>query len=268
MYDKDNRHLILKALLNHEAQQFQNTASQMRMIDLGSTTGSIEINSRPTHLNCELSSGKKIWMAFRYLVTPCCGGSRRRSAVESMDDEGTFDSASLGHTVTGTFYGSRKGRVTLCIQEDSKGPPLLLLEFAMPTYSLVREMSSGMLRIALECEKSPPPFKDGRDGSRSPDLLLEPVWSLFCNGRKVGFAIRRLSSETDRKILNLMQSVSMGAGVIPLIERKVMMPEQEIMYMRARYERACGRSPDSLSLHLINPDGTPGQELSIFLFRS
>lgn len=74
----------------------------------------------------------------------------------------------------------RKGRVTFCVQGDSRSAPLLLLEFAMPTHSLVREMSSGLLRIALECKKN----KLGKD-LKAGGLFAEPVWTMFCNGRKV-----------------------------------------------------------------------------------
>lgn len=42
---------------------------------------------------------------------------------------------------------------------------------------------------------------------------------------------------------------------------------EEVMYMRANYEHVVG-SADSESFHLINPDESPGQELSIFLLRS
>ncbi|KAL2635993.1 hypothetical protein R1flu_007472 [Riccia fluitans] len=254
----------------------------MRMIDLSSTTGSIEICDNSTNLNCELSSTKKIWSALRFLVRPfCCGiistGERRRDAVveSSMDDGGgLFTSNSLGQKVTGTFYGSRRGKVTFCIQEDPRGPPLLLLEFDMPTYSLLREMSSRQnelgkkVRIDLRCEKSRPSQGVRRDGSRTPDnILLEPVWSLFCNGKEVGFAIKRMRSEGDRNILKLMQSVSMGAGVIPSCRGSnvTVMPDQEIMYMRSQYlrVRARGRAQDSLALHLINPEGSADEKLII-----
>jgi hypothetical protein len=77
----------------------------------------------------------------------------------------------------------RKGRVTFCVQEDSRSAPLLLLEFAMPTQSLVREMSTGLLRIALECEKS---NKNACKDLKAGGLFAEPVWTMFCNGRKVG----------------------------------------------------------------------------------
>ncbi len=73
--------------------------------------------------------------------------------------------------------------MTFCVQEDSRSAPLLLLEFAMPTQSLVREMSTGLLRIALECEKS---NKNACKDLKAGGLFAEPVWTMFCNGRKVG----------------------------------------------------------------------------------
>ncbi|CAK9235967.1 unnamed protein product [Sphagnum jensenii] len=181
----------------------------------------------------------------------------------------------LGSAVTGTLYGQRKGRVTFCVQEDSRSAPLLLLEFAMPTQSLVREMSTGLLRIALECEKS---NKNACKDLKAGGLFAEPVWTMFCNGRKVGFAIKRQLVDADRDVLGVMQSVTMGAGVIPAavaqeaackqaaVVKRDSDDDQAIMYMRARYERVAG-SPDNLSFHMINPNGSPGQELSIFFIR-
>ncbi|KAH9555156.1 hypothetical protein CY35_08G100300 [Sphagnum magellanicum] len=181
----------------------------------------------------------------------------------------------LGSAVTGTLYGQRKGRVTFCVQEDSRSAPLLLLEFAMPTQSLVREMSTGLLRIALECEKS---NKNACKELKAGGLFAEPVWTMFCNGRKVGFAIKRQLVDADRDVLGVMQSVTMGAGVIPAavaqeaackqaaVLKRDSDDDQAIMYMRARYERVAG-SPDNLSFHMINPNGSPGQELSIFFIR-
>ena len=40
----------------------------------------------------------------------------------------------------------------------------------------------------------------------------------------------------------------------------------ELMYMRARFERVVG-SKDSEAFYMMNPDGTGGPELSIFLLR-
>ncbi|CAM6025397.1 unnamed protein product [Sphagnum balticum] len=188
---------------------------------------------------------------------------KEREAAESF----------LGATVTGTLYGQRKGRVTFCVQGDSRSAPLLLLEFAMPTHSLVREMSSGLLRIALECKKN----KLGKD-LKAGGLFAEPVWTMFCNGRKVGLAIKRQFVDADREVLGLMQSVTMGAGVIPAVAAAAeegskggggvrdSSSDEEIMYMRAQYERG-SFSADNLSFHMINPNGSQGQELSIFFIR-
>jgi uncharacterized protein (TIGR01570 family) len=95
---------------------------------------------------------------------------------------------------------------------------------------------------------------------------------------QVGFAIKRQLVDADRDVLGVMQSVTMGAGVIPAavaqeaackqaaVVKRDSDDDQAIMYMRARYERVAG-SPDNLSFHMINPNGSPGQELSIFFIR-
>lgn len=80
----------------------------------------------------------------------------------------------------------------------------------------------------------------------------------------MGFAVRRKMSEADARIFKLMQSVSVGAGVLP---GELKAGEGDLMYLRARFERVTG-SVDSESFHMINPAGSIGQELSIFLLRS
>lgn len=159
----------------------------------------------------------------------------------------------VGNRVMGTLFGFRKGHVHLAVQENSKCPPILFLELATPTSSLVKEMASGLVRIALECDKAA-----GRG-----KLLQEPVWTMYCNGRKTGYGMKKVCSESDTEVLRLLQAVSMGAGVLPTgIEGA----EGELMYMRARFERVVG-SRDSEAFYMINPDGTGGPELSIFLVR-
>ncbi|KAJ0026176.1 hypothetical protein Pint_09144 [Pistacia integerrima] len=166
----------------------------------------------------------------------------------SSDTDSTTTHAS---TITGTFFGYRKGRVSFCLQDDTRSSPLLLLEFAVPTAYLAREMQYGLLRIALECDRQ-------KQSSTSCSLFNVPVWSMYCNGRKVGFAIRRQMSVSDVAVLKLMQSVSVGAELEE---------EGDLMYLRASFERVIG-SADSESFHMINPVGSSGQELSIFLLRS
>eukprot|EP01018_Ginkgo_biloba_P034483 Gb_11191 [translate_table: standard] len=222
----------------------------MRMIDISSERNAMQIIDRTTSVDCE--KDVRCWRSLKSLVelmVPCCGC---QSMANPLEDD---SESNLGSTVTGTIFGYRKGRVSFCIQEDRRSPNLLLLEFAMPTYLLAKEMQYGLLRIALECDK-----ENTRDGS----LFSVPVWTMYCNGRKVGFAIKRNVTENDRTILKIMQSISVGAGVLPT-ETKA--DEGELMYMRATYERVVG-SPDSESFHMINPDGSTGQQLSIFLLRS
>lgn len=65
-------------------------------------------------------------------------------------------------------------------------------------------------------------------------------------------------TDADMAIFKTMRSVSVGAGVLP---------DGDLMYLRASFERVSG-SVDSESFHMINPVGSTGQELSIFLLRS
>ena len=118
--------------------------------------------------------------------------------------------------------------------------------------SLVKEMASGLVRITLECERTVGKGK----------LFQEPIWTMYCNGRKTGYAMRRSCTETDSQILGMVQAISMGAGVLPLEEGS----DGELMYMRASFERVVG-SRDSEAFYMKKPDGTGGPELGIFLLR-
>ncbi|KAB2093905.1 hypothetical protein E1A91_A02G127600v1 [Gossypium mustelinum] len=165
---------------------------------------------------------------------------------------------SLGRKITGTLFGHRRGHVSFAVQDDPRSEPVLLLELAMSTASLVKEMSSGLVRIALESEKAP-----GRTGR----LFHEPTWSMYCNGRKSGYAVTRTCTESDWHVLSTVQSVSVGAGVIPVVEdAKSGGSEGELLYMRAKFERVVG-SRDSEAFYMLNPDNNGGPELSIFLLR-
>ncbi|MCO5554447.1 hypothetical protein L7F22_007977 [Adiantum nelumboides] len=318
---------------------------------------------------------------FGMMVPSCCGAggggpnniaTNTNKLMNNMSMLGNMQGATLTSSiVTGTIFGQRKGRVNFCVQEDPAGPPLLLLEFAIPTHLLVKEMQSGLLRITLECDRKNSIANDPLylDDSLSPasffPLFSEPVWSMYCNGRKVGFAMKKTAkSDSDPAtaiLMSLMQGVTSGAGVIPcrmttnnndlvgthinprdnataprsqdgvqpdkgssLVVKKLGNPpirkdvlqstkldndntnsgdkpervgnigtkdqgsdasllqdeltgvlsveksskeEDELIYMRANYERVVG-SADSEAFHMINPDGSQCQELSIFLTRS
>ncbi|XP_039016297.1 protein MIZU-KUSSEI 1 [Hibiscus syriacus] len=158
--------------------------------------------------------------------------------------------------VIGTIFGQRKGHVWFCIQHDRLSTkPSLLLELSIPTQQLVQEMSSGIVRIALECDLSE---------LNSCPLHLVPIWTMHCNGRKIGFATKRKASHHNRLMLKTMQSTTVGAGMIPAGFGSS--DSEEIMYMRANYEHVIGNS-DYESFHLVNPDECSGQELSVFLMR-
>ncbi|KAJ7976756.1 protein MIZU-KUSSEI 1 [Quillaja saponaria] len=177
---------------------------------------------------------------------------------------------SLGRKVTGTLFGHRRGHVSFAVQLDPCSEPLLLLELAMSTSSLVKEMSSGLVRIALECEKiqNPVPVQTN---NRSRKLFQEPSWTMYCNGRKCGYAVSRTCGDFDWHVLSTVQNVSVGAGVIPVLDdgsarKESNTTEGELLYMRARFERVVG-SRDSEAFYMLNPDGNGGPELSIFLLR-
>ncbi|KAJ9163405.1 hypothetical protein P3X46_023075 [Hevea brasiliensis] len=161
----------------------------------------------------------------------------------------------VGTRLIGTLFGYRRGHVHFAFQEDAKLNPAFLIELAMPTSVLVREMASGLVRIALECEKKPQ--------KKAGKLLEEPLWRTYCNGKKCGYAVRRDCGPEVWKVLKAVEPISMGAGVLPGNE---VGSEGELMYMRARFERVVG-SKDSEAFYMMNPDGAGGPELSVYLLR-
>ncbi|KAE8799400.1 protein MIZU-KUSSEI 1 [Hordeum vulgare] len=166
----------------------------------------------------------------------------------------------MGSSVTGTIFGRRRGRVHLALQTDPRAPPALMVELAAySTGALVREMSSGLVRIALECEKTAAHTGGER---RRTALVEEPTWRAYCNGRKCGYAVRRECGAEEWRLLRAVEPVSVGAGVVP----DGGAGEGDLMYMRARFERVVG-SRDSEAFYMINPDGNGGPELSIYLLR-
>jgi uncharacterized protein (TIGR01570 family) len=178
------------------------------------------------------------------------------------------------HAPTVTLFGHRRGRLSLAINEDTRAPPVFLIELPMLAVALQREMAAGAgVRLALESDS----IERGATRRRRP-LMEEYVWEVYCNGRSAGYAIRRKdASEDERHVLRLLRGVSTGAGVLPPPpdERAGTTPSDgELTYMRARVERVVG-SKDSEAFYMINPDdgggdnrgGDSAPELSIFLVR-
>ncbi|GFQ06588.1 protein mizu-kussei 1 [Phtheirospermum japonicum] len=162
---------------------------------------------------------------------------------------------------TGTLFGYRKGRLILAIQEDPHCPPIFMIELPILTSQLHKEMSSDVLRIAFEADTK----------THRKQILEEFVWAVYCNGRKIGYSIRRKNMTDDEAhVMKLLRGVSMGAGVLPgppsSSSDKLENADGEMTYIRARFDRVVG-SKDCQSFYMINPDGTSGQELSIFFLR-
>ncbi|KAH0711420.1 hypothetical protein KY289_007379 [Solanum tuberosum] len=164
--------------------------------------------------------------------------------------------------ITGTIFGYRKGKVNFCIQTNpNSSTPLLLLELAVSTSTLAREMRGGLLRIALESTNN----SGGSGNNDNSSLLSMPVWTMYCNGKKVGFAVKKKPTKSDLQVLNQIESVVVGAGTV---HGKEINRDDDIMYLRGKFERVHGSS-DSESFHLIDPEGSMGQQqLSIFFLRS
>ncbi|XP_074559599.1 protein MIZU-KUSSEI 1-like [Curcuma longa] len=244
------------------------------MIDLGSQRGTgLYIIDTATAVDCtkDVRFGRRSFRSLIECVVPCCAGFPISSNASTFDDDDSDNNSTstavtapapavaTTTTVTGTFFGHRRGRVRFCVHDHptaaAAAPPLLLLEFTVPTAYLAREMQHGLLRVALE----------SGGGSGRGSLLGTPVWTMYCNGRKVGFAIRRRPTEADAEVFRLMRSVSAGTGILPAAAGS---EAGDLLYMRASFKRVIG-STDSESFHMIDPaGGRGGQQLSIFLFRT
>ena len=79
--------------------------------------------------------------------------SRLRSVLTAFGKNRSSLPLGLGPRVVGTLFGSRRGHVHFALQRDPSSHPAFLIELATPISGLVKEMASGLVRIALECDK-------------------------------------------------------------------------------------------------------------------
>ncbi|GMH16681.1 hypothetical protein Nepgr_018522 [Nepenthes gracilis] len=199
----------------------------------------------------ESSSGGllRIFKLFPLLTTGCkvvtlLSGRHRKSFIAD-------------HATIGTVFGYRRGRVTLAIQEDPHRMPVFVMELPITVAAFYEEMASDVLRIALESESK----------TQKKKVTEEFVWAVYCNGRKMGYSIRRRqTSEDEAHVMQLLRGVSMGAGILPCPKDEKESADGELTYLRARFEKVVG-SKDSEALYMINPDSSEGPELSIFFLR-
>ncbi|XP_057972495.1 protein MIZU-KUSSEI 1-like [Malania oleifera] len=220
----------------------------------------------------------RLLRSFIELLIPCCRAApftavdrleikeeRNNRIIHSVNFSRptSISSSASASAVTGTIFGYRGGNVSFCIQTDPRSTaPLLLLELAVPAAVLAREMQSGILRITLECADTA--AAAGKATAHSGSLLSEPLWVMHCNEKRVGFAAKRRPGKADEAVLRRMRSVGVGAGVT---SGKEFNGGGELMYLRANFERI-RESPGSESFHLVDPEGSIGQELSFYFIRS
>ncbi|KAL2935456.1 Protein MIZU-KUSSEI 1 [Bienertia sinuspersici] len=193
--------------------------------------------------------------------------SRIRSVLTALNINKSSNSSlpNLGSSpkIIGTLFGYRKGHVHFVFQREHNSVPVFFIELATPITNLVKEMASGLVRIALECDKQEQ--EEGKKKRRR-RLLEEQVWRTYCNGKKCGFANKREIGPNEAKILKAIEPISMGAGVLPGFNGSGSGSDGELMYMRAQFERVVG-SRDSEALYMMNPDYHGAPELSIYLLR-
>ncbi|BAF19606.2 Os06g0495800 [Oryza sativa Japonica Group] len=106
-------------------------------------------------------------------------------------------SSASARVLTGTVFGRLRGRVHLALQTDPRAAPAMMLELAgYSTGALVREMASGLVRLALECEKAAPPTNPGTYTNSS------------CSHPPMVFV---LCSRTHRSIIRRREAAAGGA---------------------------------------------------------
>ncbi|XP_044476636.1 protein MIZU-KUSSEI 1-like [Mangifera indica] len=193
---------------------------------------------------------------------PAVAVARLRTVLSAFGKSRPGLPLGLGSRVVGTLFGSRRGHVHFSFQKDPNSPPAFLVELATPISGLVREMASGLVRIALECDK------EKEEEKKAVRLLEEPMWRTYCNGKKCGFATKKEYGDKEQKILKAVEPISTGAGVLPGIngDENGSGGDGELMYMRAKFERIVG-SRDSEAFYMMNPDSHGTPELSIYLLR-
>lgn len=128
---------------------------------------------------------------------------------------------------------------------------------SFPLITIFTDLRLFQVRIALECEKS----AEQRPGR----LLDEPLWTVFFNGKKSGYGMRRQASPDDLALMEVLKAVSVGAGVLPG-RSETEGPDGEMTYMRADFEHVVG-SRDSETLYMFGPEGNNGPDLTIFFVR-
>ncbi|PUZ49128.1 hypothetical protein GQ55_7G301000 [Panicum hallii var. hallii] len=210
------------------------------------------------------------------------------SLLSQLMGSSSSAAAASRHRLTGTLFGYRDGRVSLSLQDNARCRPTLVVELALPTHALLRELGAHAgARIVLESEKhaehadAAAAADAGSDGAGAGAggaggasfkhhddegwVLEEPMWTMFCNGKRVGYAVRREPTEEDIAVLETLWAVTMGGGVLPG-RSDVDGPNGEVAYMRGSFEHTVG-SRDSESLYMVSPPGGEGPELAIFFVR-
>ncbi|WVZ20632.1 hypothetical protein V8G54_007954, partial [Vigna mungo] len=113
------------------------------------------------------------------IITPSC----KFPSLPPDNNNYLHKTINNGVKVTGTLFGRRKGRVSLAVQENPRCLPSLVVELSMHTNTLQKDLANGMVRVALECEK--------RSEKDKTSISEEPLWTMYCNGKKHGYGVRR-----------------------------------------------------------------------------
>ncbi|URD83699.1 hypothetical protein MUK42_23608 [Musa troglodytarum] len=129
------------------------------------------LRARPTRsfnlVKVVIDMVRSLFPRIHALISPPC----QWPALPVVRPRATLSSG-RGRVVAGTFFGHKKGRVSFAVQSESQSEPVLLVELAMLTCDLMKEMSSGMVRILLECDRValpsplPPPARASRSTVR------------------------------------------------------------------------------------------------------
>nr|CAD1834224.1 unnamed protein product [Ananas comosus var. bracteatus] len=212
---------------------------------------------------------------FQWIIGRGGGGGEGKRHGEGDDDEeevlGAFSSASsssasLPGDADDAARRRRRRRARLRRGGRGRRRPARVPRAAdrarHPTSALVREMASGLVRIALECERGSRVVAGGGGGGGGAGSF----WKSRCGARTA-----TARSAGSRCGASAGRGLAGPPGGRARLHRRRRAPGDpgsagEMMYMRARFERVVG-SRDSEAFYMMNPDHSGGPELSIYLLR-
>ncbi|GJN22005.1 hypothetical protein PR202_gb09531 [Eleusine coracana subsp. coracana] len=223
-----------------------------------STTSSSSSGNFPSWLSKKRSTANKA--AAPQQQQQQHGGHTRQEGSKKGEQDPPAASGPADQSSSSTS-GSRKRADALARLRSA----FLAAMAAYSTGALVREMSIGTRATRARSARS---RRSRARGEAARAAGRADVAGLL---QRAQVRVRRAPGLRRRRVEGAwaaVEPVSVGAGVLPddAARGATAGEEGDLMYMRARFERVVG-SRDSEAFYMMNPDGSGGPELSIYLLR-